>query len=100
VRASLESLVFDPQTLPVVSEIEAHRLASQHELVSVGMARHALRKGCKYFLKVRSEYAKQAGVDIINWYGDISMPGVVYYADGKIFLSDEELYTILKMLYS
>jgi len=96
----LVSWVFDPMANDLVTEYKAKRLAVKHEIVTIGMARHAVHRGCKYFIKVPKENADPARAQLVNWYGNIGAFGLVFYGDGKIFLGDESHYFMINMLYS
>lgn len=99
-KNSLVQYMKDPHAMSWLNEYKAKRLAEQNELVTVGMARHAVKKGCKYFIKVKKEYAQDARKQLIGDDEVIFPDGIVFYSDGKIFLRDEEKYTMLKMLYT
>jgi len=93
----------DPRSLPWIQEKKAQKIAAQNETVSIGMARIAIRNGCKYFIKVPKEHVDAAYQQIRSWDAsllDVGAKGISFYSDGKIFLQDEELYTMIKTFYS
>lgn len=92
----------DPHALTWLNEFKVKKLVERNSsIVTIGMARHAVRRGCRHFIKVQQEHATAAQEQIELWYGsDIMHDEAVFYADGKIFVKDKELHTVLKMLYS
>jgi len=84
-----------------LDEYKAKRLAERNESVTIGMARLAVRNGCKYFIKVEKENVDAARAQLEEFYGNGLAPkGLCFYQDGKIFVDDVEVYTMMKLLYS
>ena len=91
----------DPHAMSWLDEYKAKRLAQRNKSVTIGMARHAVRNGCKYFIKVKKENVDDARAQLEEFYGNGLAPkGLCFYQDGKIFVDDAEIYTMLKLLYS
>jgi len=102
-KNSLVQYMKDPHAMSWSIEYKAKRLAEQHELVTIRMARAAVINGCKYFIKVPKENVNDALNQIEEWDPSLladGAKGIHFYADGKIFLSSLELYILIKTLYS
>ena len=92
----------DPHALDWLKEYKARKLSERYPTVSIGMARTAVRRKCPHFIKVQKENVEAAEEQLYSLYetNPSVQPNFILYADGKIFLRDPEIYTMLKMLYS